>query len=160
MALREKQKDKLRLWIRVTMVFIAIVLLLFAVVIPVVNNAIALRVENHLKRLPLPKGTELIESISKSGKLVGNGNGMQYFGAILIKSDLSLTELNEYYQTYRTGQFDCLISSQLDNKILAVEHGDLTFRHDEYGVGYYIVYTWGSAPDWLQDWLDTDLRGH
>ena len=160
MALQEKHKNKLRLWIRVAMVFVAVVLLLFSVVIPFVNNAIALGVENDLKSIPLPEKTELIESISKAGKLVGNGNGMQYFGAILIKSDLLPEDLDAYYQKYRTGQFDWLIIGQLDNDILAVEHGDLAFRHDEYGVGYYTVYTWGSAPDWLRDWLDTDLRGH
>ena len=160
MALQERHKNRLRSWIRVTMVFIAVILLFFAVVIPFANNAIALGVEKELKALPLPQNTELIESTSKAGKLVGNGNGMQYFGAILIKSDLSPEELDAYYQEYRTGQFDCLISAQLDNDILAVEHGDLAFRHDEYGVGYYIVYTWGNAPGWLQTWLDTDLRGH
>ena len=160
MALSEKQKNKARGWIRVTMVFVAVLLLLFAVVIPIINNAIALGIENELKDLPLPPDTERIESISKAGKLVGNGNGMQYFGAILIKSDLLPEELDAYYQPYRTGQFDCLIAGQFDNRILAVEHGNLAFRHDEYGVGYYIVYTLGNAPDWLQGWLDTDLRGH
>ena len=160
MALSEKQKNKARGWIRVTMVFIAVLLLFFAVVIPIINNAIALGIENELKDLPLPPDTERIESISKAGKLVGNGNGMQYFGAILIKSDLLPEELDTYYQAYRTGPYDCVIAGQLDNRILAVEHGNLAFRHDEYGVGYYIVYTWGNAPDWLQGWLDTDLRGH
>jgi len=160
MALQEKQKNKMRLWIRVTMVFVAVVLLLFAVGIPIANNAIALGVENDLKDIPLPENTALVESTSKAGKMVGNGNGMQYFGAILLKSDLSLEELDAYYQTYRSGSFDCLIAEQVSNDILVVEHGDLAFRHDEYGVGYYIVYTWGSAPDWARDWLDTDLRGH
>ena len=60
--------------------FIAVVLLLFAVVIPVVNNAIALGVENDLKNIPLPEKTELVESTSKAGKLVGNGNG--YVGVV------------------------------------------------------------------------------
>ena len=160
MALQEKQKNKMRLWIRVTTVFVAVVLLLFAVGIPIANNAIALGVENDLKDIPLPENTALVESTSKAGKMVGNGNGMQYFGAILLKSDLSLEELDAYYQTYRSGSFDCLIAEQVSNDILVVEHGDLAFRHDEYGVGYYIVYTWGSAPDWARDWLDTDLRGH
>ncbi len=160
MALQERHKNRLRLWIRVAMVFVAVVLLLFAVGIPVANNAIALGVEKELKRIPLPASTELVESISKSGKLVGNGNGVQYFGAILIKSDLSPEDLDAYYQTYRNASYDCVIAGQLDNRILAIEHGDLAFRHDEYGVGYYIVYTWGDAPDWAQDWLDTDLRGH
>ena len=92
--------------------------------------------------------------------LVGNGNGMQYFGAILIKSDLSPEELDAYYQEFRTGQFDCLVEAQLSSDILPIEGGDLAFQHTEYGVGYYIVYTWGDAPDWLETWLDTDLRGH
>ena len=160
MALQEKHKNKLRLWIRVTMVFVAVVLLLFAVGIPVANNAIALGVENDLKDIPLPENTVLVESTSKAGKMVGNGNGMQYFGAILIESDLSFEELDAYYQAYRAGSFDCLIAEQVSSDILVVEHGDLAFRHTEYGDGYYIVYTWGSAPDWARDWLDTDLRGH
>ncbi len=160
MALSDKHKNKARRWIRVTMVFIAALLLVFAVVVPIINNGIALGVEKDLKAIPLPQKTELVESISKAGKLTGNGNGMQYFGAILIKSDLSLEELVAYYQTYRIGQYDCLIASQVDNEILAVQHGNLAFRHTEYGVGYYIVYTWGSAPDWIRDWLDTDMRGH
>ena len=49
--------------------------------------------EKELCETPLPEKTELIESISRAGKLTGNGNGMQYFGAILIRSDLSLEEL-------------------------------------------------------------------
>ena len=160
MALSDKHKNKARRWIRVTMVFIAVLLLIFAVVVPIINNGIALGVEKDLKALPLPEKTELVESISKAGKLTGNGNGMQYFGAILIKSDLSLEELVAYYQPYRAGQYDCLIAGQADNKILAVQHDDLAFRHSEYGDGYYIVYTWGSAPNWIRDWLDTDMRGH
>lgn len=154
MALQERHKNKARLWIRVTMVFVAVVLLIFAVVIPIVNNAVALGIEKDLKRLPLPESTELVESISKAGKLVGNGNGMQYFGAILVKSDLSAEELTAYYEDH-----DCSLAGQLTSEILVVDR-TLSFRHDEYGVGYYIVYRWGSAPDWLQDLLDTDLRGH
>lgn len=160
MALQEKHKHRLRQWIRVTMVFIAVILLVFAVAVPVINNAVALGVEKKLKKIPLPPDTEVVESISKAGKLVGSGNGMQYFGAILIKSDLSAQELDEHYQAYRTGQFDCLIEPQLSHDIRAVENCELTFRHTEYGIGYYVVYTWGSSPAWLRDVLDTDLRGH
>lgn len=154
MALQERHKNKLRLWIRVAMVFIAVVLLLFSVVIPIVNNAIALGVENDLKSIPLPEKTELVESISKAGKLVGNGNGMQYFGAILIKSDLYPDELAEYYKEY-----GCYVTGQPTAEILTTG-GALSFNHSEYGATYFIVYRWGSAPGWLRDWLDTDLRGH
>ena len=160
MALQEKQKNKFRLWIRVTMVFIAVVLLFFAVVVPIFNNAVALGVEKDLKKIPLPENTELVESVSKAGKLVGNGNGMQYFGAVLIKSELSLEELDLYYANYRQGLFDCLIQPQTEPEI-SVADGSLAFQHKDYDDGtYYVVYTWGSAPSWLRDVLDTDLRGH
>ena len=155
MALQERHKNRLRSWIRITMVFIAAVLLLFSVVIPFANNAIALGVENDLKSLPLPAQTELIESTSKAGKFVGSGNGVQYFGAILIKSDLTLDELQGYY-----ADSDGVVEPQLSAVVRVAVNMDLSFRHEEYGVGYYIVYRWGSAPDWLQGWLDTDLRGH
>ena len=160
MALSNQHKNRMRQVIRTTMITLAVLILVIALAIPVANNAIALGVENDLKSIPLPEKTELVESTSKAGKLVGNGNGMQYFGAILIKSDLSPEELDAYYQVYRTGQFDCLVEAQLSSDILPLEGGDLAFQHTEYGVGYYIVYTWGDAPDWLETWLDTDLRGH
>ena len=75
-----------------------IVLILAAFVsVPVYNNYCAYNVEKMLCETPLPEQTELIEAISQAGKLTGNGNGMQYFGAILIKSELSLEELDAYY---------------------------------------------------------------
>lgn len=154
MSLREKQKDKLRRWIRIMMIFIAAVLLFFAVAVPFINNAVALRVENRLKKLPLPPDTRLVESISKAGKMVGNGNGMQYFGAILIKSDLPMEELTAYYQDY-----DCSLAGQPTAEIVATD-GTLSFRHDSYDETYYIVHRWGSAPRGIQDLLNTDLRGH
>lgn len=155
MALATKQKDKIRRWLRVTMVFIAVLLLFFAVVVPIVNNAIALGVEKDLKKLSLPEKTELVESTSLAGKMIGNGNGMQYLGAILIKSDLSLDALQAYYADY-----DGTVEPQLNADVRVAMNKELSFRHAEYGVGYYIVYRWGDAPDWIQDWLDTDLRGH
>ena len=64
--------------------------------IPLINNHTAYKVEKALCEILLPEETELIESLSQAGKLTGNGNGMQYFGAILIRSELSLEELETY----------------------------------------------------------------
>ena len=69
--------------------------------VPLVNNLIAFDVKRKLIALPLPESTQYIDSISYAGKLEGCGNGMQYFGAILIKSDLSLKALNEFYIIYQ-----------------------------------------------------------
>ena len=68
----------------------AVVLIGSVISIPLINNHTAYKVEKALCEIPLPEETELIESLSQAGKLTGNGNGMQYFGAILIRSDLSL----------------------------------------------------------------------
>lgn len=44
-------------------------------------------------------GAELVDSVSVAGKLSGNGNGMQYLGVPLIRSDETLSELATSYDT-------------------------------------------------------------
>ena len=80
--------------------------------IPLINNHTAYKVEKALCEIPLPEETELIESLSQAGKLTGNGNGMQYFGAILIRSELSLEELETYYSDYRSNEWEYLVEIQ------------------------------------------------
>ena len=84
----------------------AVVLIGSVISIPLINNHTAYKVEKALCEIPLPEETELIESLSQAGKLTGNGNGMQYFGAILIRSDLSLEELDAYYSGYRSNEWN------------------------------------------------------
>lgn len=161
MALSNKHKDKMRLVIRATMIAVAVLMLVIALAIPVANNAVALGVENELKQIPLPEQTELVESTSVAGKLIGNGNGMQYFGAILIKSDLPVDQLNAHYAAYRADPFDCMVEQQTSASIEAGGmNGTLSFRAEPEVTGYYVVYSWGDAPDWLWDILNLDLRGH
>lgn len=165
MALDNRSKDRLRLFIRGLMLIVAVFLLLFAVGIPIANNGVALRIEQDLKDIPLPPQTEIIESTSVAGKLIGNGNGMQYFGAVLLRSDLTANELYDHYRPYREGLYDCLIEPQFGNVIRPGGeefHGVSapTFRGGGEDGTYYILYTWGSAPAWAKDLLDTDLRGH
>ena len=82
----------------------AVVLIGGVISIPLINNYTAYKVERVLCDIPLPEEAELIESLSQAGKLTGNGNGMQYFGAILIRSELSLEELDVYYSDYRSNE--------------------------------------------------------
>ena len=164
-ALDTKQKDRLRHVIRVTMVTIAILLLFFAVVVPIINNAVALGIEGDLKAIPLPANTEVIESTSVAGRLVGNGNGMQYFGAVLLKSGLSPEQLQEHYAAYRTVSFHCVLERQTSSALCPAGQAlpgapDLSFRASVEGEGYYVLYSWGSAPTWLRDILNSDMRGH
>lgn len=111
----------------------------------------------ELQSIPLPEKTELAEARSAAGKLVGNGNGMQYFGAILIKSELSLSELNTYYAGYAKEEWECIVEKQEDKEIQVIEHGSLNFETEINSGNYYIVYSWGSNDSIFHEW---DLRGH
>ena len=82
--------------LKIVGILAAAILISGVISIPLINNHAAYKVEKALCEIPLPEETELIESLSQAGKLTGNGNGMQYFGAILIRSELSLEELETY----------------------------------------------------------------
>ena len=99
----------------------------------------------------------MIESLSQAGKLTGNGNGMQYFGAILIRSELSLEELDAYYSDYRSNEWECLVETQEGQSIEVIDHGTLQFAKEIKDSGYYIVYSWGSGNSLLEE---LDIRGH
>ena len=102
--------------------------------------------------------TEYMESVSKAAKMTGNGNGMQYLGAILLESELSLAELEKYYADYREDEWDCMVESQEGQKVNCIEHGTLSFDTEMASdKKYYIVYSWGSG---IELFSDLDIRGH
>lgn len=127
--------------------------------IPIVNDYSANKIAETLCAIPLPESTEFVESVSQAGKFVGNGNGMQYFGAILIKSDLSLEQLEVHYSAYREDQWDCLIEEQNGQKIDVFDRTSLLKFKSELAPSenYYILYSWGSG---ISPFDELDLRGH
>ena len=135
----------------------AVVLIGGVISIPLINNYTAYKVERVLCDISLPEEAELIESLSQAGKLTGNGNGMQYFGAILIRSELSLEELDAYYSDYRRNEWEYLVEIQKGQSIEVIDHETLQFSEEIKGSGYYIVYSWGSGDSLLQE---LDMRGH
>lgn len=124
---------------------------------PAVNDSVAKRTADGLADLPLPRDTELIESVHKAGKLTGNGNGMQYFGAILIKSELSLDELKRYYSGFADSEWACIVERQTNADVRIIEHGKLAFQADIEGNDHYIVYSWGDNDT---PFHELDIRGH
>ena len=143
--------------IKLVGILAAVVLIGSVISIPLINNHTAYKVEKALCEIPLPEETELIESLSQAGKLTGNGNGMQYFGAILIRSDLSLEELDAYYSGYRSNEWEYLVEIQKGQSIEVIDHGGLQFSEEIKDSGYYIVYSWESGDSLLQE---LDMRGH
>ena len=143
--------------IKLVGILAAVVLIGGSLSIPLLNNHIAYKVEKALCEIPMPEETELIESLSQAGKLTGNGNGMQYFGAILIRSELSLEELDAYYSDYRSNEWEYLVEIQEGQSIEVIEHKALQFSEEIEDGGYYIVYSWGSGNSLLEE---LDIRGH
>lgn len=134
--------------------------MLTPVIIIVCNNRIAKSVEKNLLKTPIPNNTEIIDSISVAGKLTGNGNGMQYFGAILLKTDLNENEIIAHYDKYKKNEWSYLIKEQKKSEIDVIEHGDYKFKNISKNEEnqYYIVYSWGEQKNKML--LEMDLRAH
>jgi hypothetical protein len=138
-------------------ILIAILIFLvvgFAVSIPLVNNQMAKNAEKQLLELPLPEKTTVADSLWAAGKLTGNGNGMQYFGAMLIKSELTLNELSAHYSQKLP---NAVVKEQSTQRIACIELRELSFPTDVTDGNYYIVYLFTDSGSPL---LDLDLRGH
>ena len=147
----------LKKFLIVTIFIVVISISLFGVVIPLANNHYAKQVEKELRETPLPERTEIIDSVSLAGKLVGNGNSVQYFGAILLKSKLSLNDLEDYYSVYQKNEWSYVVEPQENQIITVVEHSKISFSEMVDDEAYYIVYSWGDGPDLLEE---LDFRGH
>jgi hypothetical protein len=138
-------------------ILIAILIFLvvgFAVSIPLVNNQMAKNAEKQLLELPLPEKTTVADSLWAAGKFTGNGNGMQYFGAMLIKSELTLNELSAHYSQKLP---NAVVKEQSTTRIACIELRELSFPTDVTDGNYYIVYLFTDSGSPL---LDLDLRGH
>lgn len=147
---------------KAVIIAISVVVLLgvcFCVSVPVVNDLFARRVADELEALPLPENTRIVEKKSIAAKLWGNGNGMQYMGALLIESGLSLEELEAFYS--ENGTEYCSVSRQTGKEITVTEHGKYDFKTEINSDNYYIVYALGKHDSAIKRlYAELDLRGH
>ena len=146
---------------KVGLIIVSAVVLLghaFCVSIPVVNDLHAKKVADELSALPLPENTRIAEKKSIAAKLWGNGNGMQYMGALLIESTLPLEELEKFYS--ERVEY-CSVDRQVGQEITVVDHGNYSFNTEINSDNYYIVYALGKDDDFIiQLYSELDLRGH
>lgn len=128
------------------------------IAVTIVNNNAAKDVEERLRKLPLPENAELVDSVSQAGKVTNHANGMQYYGAILIKSDLTLNELRDFYAKKSKYEGDCIILKHGEHE-LDFASGDKKLGFGDYSKKakhYYIIYSWGQGPKHFEN---MDLRG-
>lgn len=145
----------------VVIIVSAVVLLsiAFCVSIPIVNDLHAKKVADELGALPLPENTRIAEKKSIAAKLWGNGNGMQYMGALLIESELTLEELEAFYS--ENGTEYCSVSRQTGKEITVTDHGRYGFKTEINSDNYYIVYALGEHDNFMiRLYSELDLRGH
>lgn len=144
-------------------VFAIIALLCIYPVIHLINNRIAENLKNTLLEIPLPPNTEIVDSISVAGKVAGNGNGMQYFGAILLRSESDADALQTYYAPY-AAEADYLEVYLQESEYL-FEYRDYRFDHWNADEPLYCVSLWKASVSGCEDsfgeaLLNLDLRGH
>ena len=127
------------------------------------NNHIASLTLNKLEECPLPAGAALEDTLSAAGKFTGNGNGMQYMGAILISGELDIKQVEEHYKN-KLEHFEIREQSA---PVLEFESSkDYSFgEFKNPNLKYFSVINWGSAKDYFSKdisniLIDFDIRGH
>ncbi|MDE7446183.1 MAG: hypothetical protein K2N15_10870 [Lachnospiraceae bacterium] len=138
-------------------IFVVSAIILFLISCPIINDISAKGIIKDITALPLPEKTDVVEEFSQARKLIGCGNGMQFFGAILIKSDLPLEEIDRHYSAYRDVEWEYIVKEQETQDIDVIEHGAFSFDTDVSAGEYFIVYSWG---DGMSPFRDFDLRGN
>lgn len=130
------------------------------------NNFVLTKFSSQLFEMDLPEDIHTIEKYKVRGKLNGNGNGMDFFACILVKTERMQKELQNYldnqeftpaknHETVETEVIK-LQSNRLETKY--VEHEEIVFEtiknqvdFDDYYV--LIIYDGGYSADF-------DLLGH
>ena len=148
-------------WVLLTVLILLPILLYTGIVIA--NNCIADSIEKDLRAIELPENTRLVESVSIAGKVLGNGNGMQYIGVILVESDMSPEELEEYYMTHGKSVGEYISVRKQDGQEWLGVH---TFKHFDADGNYYAIDCMKANMShyidsgFIWELLDLDLRGH
>ena len=135
---------------------VIILLLIFTLIF--INDIELWGYEVHLQHHKLPEATERIEMQSILGRLNGNGNGLQFLSTMLIRSELSLEELEAFYADTDYGVIP-VTSAQFESKLLsngqkiAYDALDETEEFDE----YYAVFFFRTGNTIFHE---IDIRGH
>lgn len=68
---------------------------------PLYNDSVLNSFAQQLYNCSLPDATVIVEKHKICGKLIGNGDGMDFLACILIKSDKTADELEAYFGTLK-----------------------------------------------------------
>lgn len=120
-------------------------------------NSMLLRglVSDLKSELRAAKGIEIIETVSDYGKLNGNGNGINFFGAVLVKAENpdvldTLVSLNKDFDV-----MDYYKQEKRKIDLNYAEHAHLSFEN--LSPDYYVVWFYQSEHPMSNP---LDIKGH
>lgn len=148
--------------------FLFVFVISLFIFIPLINNYRLSTFAHQLDTFALPQSTMQIEQKTICGKLNGNGNGMDFLVCTLVKSDLALDALKQYYTsiTFKAVRDDeghkvnveVLHVNGSEVKTTYLQHGSINFdtlkNNLDYS-NYYIVLLYDGGYS-----ADFDIRGH
>ncbi len=141
----------------VTAVIIALIALLIAIP-PITNSIILSSLAGDFADEVATSGAQIIEAEKIYGKLNGNGNGISFFGALLVKKDsvadidALISELDEDFEIV---EYYEPTNAQVTSKHL--EHGNLEFDTD-IASGEYLVLCFHESSHPMAN--EFDIKGH
>ncbi len=101
------------------------------------------------------EGIEIIETVSDYGKLNGNGNGINFFGAVLVKAENpdvldTFVSLNKDFEV-----LDCYRQDKREIDLTEARRAHLSFEN--YSPDYYVVWFYESSHPMTNP---LDIKGH
>lgn len=130
------------------------------------NSYVLIKFSSQLFEMDLPEGVHVIEKYKVKGKLNGNGNGMDFFACILVKTERSQEELRDYLnnqkfipaKNHEIVETEVVKLQSIQLKTKYVEHEEIEFETLQNEVNfndYYVlsIYDGGYSADF-------DISGH
>lgn len=118
------------------------------------DNFASSDIESQLKSIEPPangtKTSTIVDSVSRTGKLSDPNGPLEFYGAVLIESNVDYGSIKGYYNDKSTDELNIKVVSQkeAEDTFGSDFPKELRFsHHDSAPDGFYIVYAFGKGKD-------------
>ncbi len=147
-------------------IIIVLLITVFHLTIYFANNQIAEGMKQRLLNCSMPENTQLLDAQSVAGKMLGAGNGMQWYGIILVSSPMDKEALSEWFYSEidvnkETESIEVLkqessyVFTDYDKQFSNYSSGE-----DRYQIRFSRNSNVGSETSFWESLLNSDFRGH